>query len=824
MDKHMPGPSPGAVSSVQDDAAEIVALLGMGRDPIDLRPPGVASFMLAAIVDSSDDAILTTTPEGIILSWNPAAERLFGYRADEAVGQPASLLVPEGRESEIEAILAAVLRGEPTSHFETLRLRKDGTTVPVLLTISPVRDGAGNVFAATAVARDLTDRNLRRDLRIARDEALESSRAKSEFLATMSHEIRTPMNGVIGLAGLLLHTDLNEVQREYAIGVRASGEALLAIINDILDFSKVEAGKLDLESVDFDLAHAIEDVASLVAESAQAKGLELVAYCRPELPTALRGDVGRLRQILLNLVSNAVKFTDAGEVVLRASLDRQWTAPDTLGVRFEVVDTGIGITPTMTARLFEPFSQGDASTTRRYGGTGLGLAICRRLAEAMGGSIGVDTELGRGSTFWVRLPFGPASEPITQPAPSTHSLQGRRVLVVDDNKTNRLVLSAQLQSWDVTADVAADAAEALECLRSAVDTSRPYDLALLDMAMPGINGLDLAGIVRADRRLAPLQMVLLSSVAVDAESAAQSGFAARLTKPVRLSSLYDAMVRAVTPAFRDTTHPPSFSPAPTTKRRGTLLIVEDNAINLEVARGIVARLGYESDTAADGIEAIDALGRRSYAAVLMDCHMPEMDGFQATAEIRRREDGKTHVPIIAMTAGALVEDRTKCIAAGMDDYLSKPVKESALETMLNRWVPAADEAVVLDQVGPAGGPNRQTDSEVLDAAQFEMLGQMAIASRDPHFLEGFVEQFADHAAKQLAQLRDAASRGDEEEFARLAHGLKGTSATIGAAAVAAACTALEESGPVGLARVATELDRAIVVLRERTPRGSHRAP
>ena len=782
-------------------------------------------FRLAAIVESSADAIYGWAADGTINSWNRGAFELFGYSHDEIIGQSFVVLVPPLRRDESRTQFEHIRGGHGVEPYDTQRLRKDGTLIDVSVTVSCVRAPLGEVIGGGTIARDITARcraeaalraseaelkttlsllaatleatadgifvsnlageavnsnthfadmwqlpesmrglpdmaagmahaiqllaepdaflvstgevfahpnddfhdilyfqdgliyerssrpqrvdgvvvgrvwnfhditerrGLEAELAEARDEALESSRLKSDFLATMSHEIRTPMNGVIGLTGLLLDSPLTDTQRQYAEGVRTSGESLLGIINDILDFSKIEAGKLELEMVDFDLAEALDDVAFLVAESARSKSLELVAYCHPGMPTMLRGDVGRLRQILLNLVANAVKFTAQGEVVLRASVGHSSDTADHVLVRLEVLDTGIGIAPDSSERLFDPFSQADASTTRRYGGTGLGLAVCRRLAEAMGGTIGVDSELGKGSLFWLELPLARASDPTRVPEKSRRLPPDLRILIVDDNQTNRLVLGAQLLAWDLTADLVPDAYAALDLIQRAVEEGRPYDIALVDMAMPGRDGMDLARIVKADPALRSVRLLLLTSVSVGADEAARAGFSVCLNKPARLSQLYEALVRALAPPAPEPAPRSAPEAVPTTNSdtKGRLLIVEDNAINQAVARAMVGRLGYTCDVAGNGIEALAAADRRHYDLVLMDCQMPEMDGFEATAEIRRREAGASPVPIIAMTAGAMVEDRERCLAAGMDDYLSKPVKGVELERMLTQWLPA----------------------------------------------------------------------------------------------------------------------------------------
>ncbi|MEW1823694.1 PAS domain S-box protein [Arthrobacter sp. NPDC080031] len=642
---------------------------------------------LAAIVESSADAIIGMTPEGIITSWNPGAEKLYGFTAAEVSGQNVRLLIPEYLRAEDE-VLAAVQNGGPARSFETDRMRKDGSIVPVSLTVSPIRGEHGVIGIAT-IGQDITARRAAEaELLAAREAALESSRLKSEFLATMSHEIRTPMNGVIGLTTLLLDTPLDEAQRKYAEGVQTAAGALLTLINDILDFSKLEAGKIDLDITSFDPQSLMEEVASLLAEAAQGKGLELIAYCHPDVPAQLAGDAGRIRQILLNLASNAVKFTASGEVAIRVNVEAQDAR--TALVRFEVSDSGIGIDAADHLRLFDSFSQADASTTRRYGGTGLGLAICRRLTEVMGGDIGLTSAPGEGSTFWFSLRLPLAKEPGRVPdRPVRSLLGGLRVLVVDDNATNRFVLESQLNTWGLRPDAVADARTALDRSRTAAAAGKPFDIAVLDMCMPDMDGLELAHELSRDPALRGIRLMMLTSASqVSKTDMADAGISEWLTKPVRGSELYDRLMRLVAgnPAT-DAASAFALPPRQDRPSKGRILVVEDNEVNQLVAREMVAKLGYQAEVAADGAQAVSAIAARSYAAVLMDCHMPVMDGFEATKSIRARENRSEHLPIIAMTAGAQDEDRERCLAAGMDDYLSKPVDLAALDEALNRWVP-----------------------------------------------------------------------------------------------------------------------------------------
>jgi CheY-like chemotaxis protein len=502
----------------------------------------------------------------------------------------------------------------------------------------------------------------------------------------MSHEIRTPMNGVIGLTGLLQSTRLDERQRQYVDGVHHAGEALLQIINDILNFSKVEAGKLELDIIDFNLVHVVEEAAELVAEHAQGKGLELLAYCSPEVPLGVRGDPSRLRQVLLNLASNAVKFTDSGEVVIRALLDDETDEGPVL--RFEVTDTGVGLEEEARERLFEPFSQADSSTTRRFGGTGLGLAICRQLVTAMGGELGVDSELGRGSTFWFTLPLERADVGAAPTQVKPGRLADVRALVVDDNHTNRLILGDQLTAWGMRVDVAEDGPAALQALGEAAGTDAPYALVLLDLCMPDMDGLELARRIARHPGAPGVQMVLLTSVTdVSTNEARAAGIAVCLTKPIQMSRLQvtlEELVAVSTTATREPTAPEAvIRPS----GRGHVLVVEDNPVNQLVAEGILEYLGYTTELAANGVEALASLARTSFAAVLMDCQMPEMDGYEATRELRRLEDDGRHLPVIAMTAGVTEGERERCAAAGMDDFVAKPVSPDELGATLARWVP-----------------------------------------------------------------------------------------------------------------------------------------
>jgi two-component system, sensor histidine kinase and response regulator len=699
------------------------------------------------IIDTALDAVLTMDCTGRITEWNAQAEQAFGWSAHEVIGRDAAdtIFPPSHRPGYREYVQRLLEHKDvPLSNrlVEMIALRRDGREFPVEIAMTPLSVEGAVMFSA--FVRDITDRkeaeqalkgyakqleHINQQLDAALKEAKAATDAKSSFLATMSHEIRTPMNGVIGMTGLLLETHLTDEQREYAEIVRTCGNHLLTIINDVLDFSKIEAGKLDVEVIEFDLRLAIDESLDLVAERASSKGLNLACLFHADVPRHLLGDPGRLRQVVMNLTTNAIKFTERGDVVVEVTVEAQ--SRDDARIRVAVTDTGIGISEQARDRLFQSFSQADGSMTRRYGGTGLGLAICKRLVEMMGGTIGVTSKVGEGSCFWFTIHLRKQADGGCRADTSAAVLAGLRILIVDDKAINRRILELMTKKWEMQPTLIRSGSEALDVLSDRQGRSQ-FHFALLDVDMSPTDGIDLARAIKARTQGGDTKLVLLTSLGRrgDAKKAKEAGLAAYLTKPIRDRQLHDCLVAIITqchvapdmPATRES--PPLITRHTLAETKAEvdlrILLAEDNIINQKVAARLFQRLGYRIDVVATGREAVEAVSRTRYDVVFMDCQMPDMDGFEATGIIRQREasrlkpaspdprgprprrkaseydaekeirttgDDRRGTPplrIIAMTANAMQGDRERCLAAGMDDYLAKPISVDALAGILGR--------------------------------------------------------------------------------------------------------------------------------------------
>jgi two-component system, sensor histidine kinase and response regulator len=764
---------------------------------------------LNSLIENCPVGIVAIDVAGDVKMCNPAFENTFGYLQADICGKSLSDLLanPEVR-AEVDSNKAKLEQGK-TSHLVTRRKRSNGTLVDVeAFSVPLLREG--KYTGAVVLYQDITERRQAEAALLKAKEAAESaSRIKSEFLANMSHEIRTPMNGIMGMTELVLDSELDPEQREYLNLAKISADSLLSLINDILDYSKIEAGKLDIDTVDFKLGDCLGDTMKTLSLRAHQKGLELAFEIEPDVPDALLGDPGRLRQVIINLVGNAIKFTDQGEVVLSVRLHAR--VKDDLQLHFVVSDTGIGISPDKQASIFEAFKQADGSMTRKYGGTGLGLTISSRLVELMGGRIWVESDLGKGSRFNFTARFQAQKVSVRTIVPRDPStLRDMRVLVVDDNATNRQILVKILDNWNMQPSTAESGAQAMVTLTEARGLGRSFPLILLDAQMPEMDGFALAEYIKRhpDFRTATVMMLSSTGQRGDAIRCRELGISAYLTKPIRQEELLDAILTALGTRPSTDTMPPLVTRHSLREVRNSLriLLAEDNAVNQLVAVRLLEKHGHAVTVAENGRKALETFDKEPYDLILMDVQMPEMDGWEATQAIRMKEKATGgHIPIIAMTAHAMKGDEERCIAAGMDDYLTKPIRTAALLEALDKIARRQPETADTAHAAPSQPAN--------DAIDLAVALERLDGDRD--LFEELVQVFRNECPNVIEEMRQAIGQGDAKTLERSAHGLKGSSAQLGGLAVSQIAMQIEKmarSGNVESSRdyfkiLQNELDR-----------------
>ena len=794
--------------------------------PCAYHPDKTESFRV--YLEYAPDGVYMADLEGNFLYGNRKCEEIIGYRREELIGKSFLELniLPEKSLNKAAQLLQANMEGKSTGPDEIELVSKEGQHISVEINTSVVQSLGQRMvlaFVRDITARKLDEANLveaNRHLEEATARANElatqaeaANRAKSEFLANMSHEIRTPMNGIIGMTELLLGTDVTKEQRDYLETLNTSSDYLLNLINDILDLSRIESGRLELEEIDFDLRTTLEGAARALSPKAHEKGLELICHIAPDVPTAVAGDPGRLRQVILNFTGNAIKFTEKGQVVIGAKTEKEEEISTTL--HFTVADTGIGILPDKLEMIFESFRQVDSSVTRRYGGTGLGLTISKQIVRMMNGRVWVESEPGKGSVFHFTVPFTLSRAEIRKPvSPDAINIAGTRALIVDDNALNRQIYREMVSKWGLIHGEAQDGEGALEEVKRAFESGEPYRLMLLDFQMPGMDGFELAEKVIKSPYGAGLEIIGLTSSGQpgDAERCRKMGISGYLQKPARMAELFDAILMVL---GRRTDDPPSLVTrhrVQDARKTFYILLAEDNPINRKVAFEVLKKRGHRVTMVANGLEALKAFEREPFDLILMDVQMPEMDGFAATREIRKLEaspgssiaDRRSPIPIVAMTAHALKGDREKCLEAGMDDYVSKPVKAEVLYRVIENLVSTREKDDDVRATAFHPPPEPPKDSAVFDlSAALE-----AVAGDRTLFLE-IAQLFLSELPQAVSDIREAISGGDASRLEQGAHKLKGALAIMGAKRAFDAAYGLEVLGREGKMQ---EVEHAVDVL------------